>query len=52
MVEPFALQIYRRFLRGESVQRLALALGIPADRIAQRLRAAQLYYERQRRPAA
>jgi hypothetical protein len=52
MVEPFALQIYRRFLQGESVERLALALGISTERIAQRIRAARIYYDRKRRRAA
>ncbi len=45
--EPFALAIYRRFLGGESVRDLAEALAIPEDRIEQRLRAAELYHERQ-----
>ncbi len=40
MFEPFAIQLYRRYLNGESVQQLSLRLGIPAERIEQRLRAA------------
>jgi len=42
--EPFALQIYRRFLEGESVEELATNLGIPVERIETRIRAAQNYY--------
>ena len=38
--EPFAIQIYRRFLNGESIAAIALELGIPADRIEVRIRAA------------
>jgi hypothetical protein len=52
MVEAFAIQIYRRFLNGESVARLAAELEIPAERIEQRIRAAQLHLERQPRRAA
>lgn len=43
--EPFALQIYWRFLQGESIERLASDLGIPADRIETRIRAAAVYRE-------
>ncbi len=52
MMEPFAIQIYRRFLNGEPIARLAVELGIPRDRLEQRIRAARLYMERQRRRAA
>jgi hypothetical protein len=38
--EPFAIQIYRRFLNGETIAAIALELGIPADRIEVRIRAA------------
>jgi hypothetical protein len=40
MRKPFAIEIYERFLNGESVQQLSIGLGIPADRIELRLRAA------------
>ncbi len=46
-IEPFALQLFRRHKNGESVEALALGLGIPEDRIRQRLRVAELLYERQ-----
>lgn len=46
--EPLALILYRRFLDGESVQQLAIGLSIPEDRIGQRIRAASLFYERQK----
>lgn len=52
MVEAFAIQIYRRFLKGESIARLSEEFGIPAERIEQRIRAAQLHLERQPRRAA
>lgn len=43
--EPFAIQIYRRFLGGESIAGLARELGIPHDRIEIRIRAAAIYRE-------
>jgi len=46
-IEPFALQLFRRHRDGESIEALALGLGIPEDRIRQRLRVAALLYERQ-----
>ena len=46
--EPFALALYRRFLDGETVQQLAVWLSIPEDRVAQRIRAAALFHERQK----
>lgn len=48
--EPFALQLYRRFLNGESIAALELDLGIPAERIEMRIRAAALF--RESHPAA
>jgi hypothetical protein len=45
--EPFAIQIYRRFLGGETIAALALDLGIPEDRIETRIRAAALFHESQ-----
>jgi hypothetical protein len=38
--EPFAIQICRRFLRGETVAQLEQDLSIPAERIEMRIRAA------------
>jgi hypothetical protein len=52
MYEPFAIEIYRRFLNGESVQQLAANLGIPADRIEKRICAAAAYLYRRRTRAA
>ena len=46
-LEPFAIQLYRRFLDGETIARLALDLGIPEDRVETRIRAAALFRERQ-----
>jgi hypothetical protein len=52
MFEPFAVQVYRRHLQGESVKQLAARYGIPPDRIERRLRAAADYLARQSRRAA
>lgn len=52
MFEPFAVQIYRRHLNGETVKQLAVRYGIPPDRIELRLRAAAAYVARQGRRAA
>ena len=41
--EPFALQLYRRFLGGETIAVLALDLSIPAERVETRIRAAARY---------
>jgi len=41
-LEPLAVQIYRRYLQGESVQQIADDLGIPAERVRQRVEAAAL----------
>lgn len=43
-VEPLAFQILRRHLEGEPVHKLAAELGIPADRVRQRLAAAALVW--------
>jgi hypothetical protein len=45
MCDPFALEIYRRFLGGESIHALSERLRIPEERIEQRLRAAAVYLE-------
>jgi len=41
--EPFAIQVFRRFLRGETIAALAQELGIPPLRIEARIRAAAVY---------
>ncbi len=46
MSEPFAVQIYRRYLNGESIQQLADRLEIPVDRVETRIRAAAEYLRR------
>lgn len=46
MGEPFAVQIYRRYLSGETAESLSAELQIPVERIEQRLRAAAAYAER------
>jgi len=46
MTHPFAVEVYERFLNGESIRQLADELQIPADRIELRLRAAALYLRR------
>jgi hypothetical protein len=45
MRNPFAVQVYERFLSGESIQQLSAELEIPADRIEKRLRAAAVYLQ-------
>ena len=47
MKHPFAVEVYERFLKGESIRQLADELQIPADRVESRLRAAALYLEHQ-----
>jgi DNA-directed RNA polymerase specialized sigma24 family protein len=44
---PFAVEVFERFLKGESIRELADELQIPADRVEVRLRAAALYLEDQ-----
>ncbi len=51
MPEPFAIQIYRRYASGETIEYIAEELGIPVERVEIRIRAAVLYLERQRRAA-
>ena len=46
MSEPFAIEVYRRYLRGETIQQLASILGIPAARIEIRMRVAAEYLGR------
>ena len=45
MHSPFAVEIYERFLSGESIRQLSINLRIPADRIEKRIRAAAIYLE-------
>jgi DNA-directed RNA polymerase specialized sigma24 family protein len=52
MLTPFALDVYRRYLDGESVAELSRELGIPSDRIETRLRAAEAYVARHERKVA
>lgn len=46
--QPFALELYRRFLSGETVQQLSSELAIPPERIDRRIRAAAAYRARQK----
>jgi hypothetical protein len=48
MQEPFALVLYRRFLNGESAERLSEELDIPLDRIEMRLQAAAIFLKSSR----
>jgi len=52
MVESFAVELYRRFLNGETVRQLAVSLDVPADRVATRIHAAARYVESVRKRAA
>lgn len=47
MNHPFALEVYERFLKGESIRQLADELHIPADRVEQRVRAAAVFLRHQ-----
>jgi DNA-directed RNA polymerase specialized sigma24 family protein len=51
MSEPFAVEIYRRYLAGETVQQLAVTLEIPPERIETRLRAAAEYLKTKKNAA-
>ncbi len=42
-MEAFAFEVWRRFVTGETAQQLATELGIPVNRIEQRVRAAAWY---------
>ncbi len=52
ITQPFALQIYSRYLNGETIQQIAASLQIPVERIEQRIRAAAEYLRRQEKLAA
>ena len=43
MKQPFAVEVFEHFLKGESIREMADELQIPADRLELRLRAAALY---------
>lgn len=43
MSEPFAVHIYRQYLRGKTVPQLVAEYGIPVKRIEQRLKVAAQY---------
>ncbi len=51
-MKPFAILLYERFLRGESIERLAASLHIPVNRVAIRIRAAENHLRRHGRNAA
>ncbi len=44
--EPFAIQLFRRFLAGETISSLSEDLGIPPERIETRIRAAAAFQTR------
>jgi DNA-directed RNA polymerase specialized sigma24 family protein len=47
MLEPFAVMLYRRHLAGESIEELARGMGIPHDRVRQRIHAAAVHSDGQ-----
>jgi len=49
MSHPFAVEVFERFLKGESIRQLSDELEIPPDRVELRLRAAAQYLEHQAR---
>ncbi len=51
-MKPFAIQLWERFIRGETIEQLAAALDIPVERIAARIRAAEAYIRQQGQKAA
>ncbi len=52
MFTPFALEVYRRYLSGETIEELSRDLGIPQERIEDRIRAAEAFVTRQAKVAA
>ena len=52
MMTPFALEVYRRYLNGETMEELSATLEIPLDRIESRIRAAEAYLARRHQIAA
>ncbi len=51
MFTPFAVEVYRRYLSGETVEELSTDLGIPRERIEDRIRAAEAFVARQAKAA-
>ena len=51
-MKPFAVQLYERLTKGESIEQLAVALNIPVERIAARIRAAEDYIRQQSQKVA
>ena len=49
---PFALELYRRHMAGDTVEKLASELKIPLDRVEQRLHAAAAHVARYNRQLA
>jgi hypothetical protein len=41
--KPFAIQLYERFTKGETVEQLAATLNIPVEHVAMRIRAGEHY---------
>jgi DNA-directed RNA polymerase specialized sigma24 family protein len=52
MFEPFAVEVYRRYLNGETVEQLAAHLEIPSERIEMRIQAAARFLRQSHRYAA
>jgi len=52
MFTPFALEVYRRYLNGETIGELSAELGIPPERLEDRIRAAEAYLARRGAAAA
>jgi DNA-directed RNA polymerase specialized sigma24 family protein len=52
MLVPFALEIYRRYLNGETIEKLSAELGISVERIEFRIRAAEACLARREKIAA
>ncbi len=51
-MKPLAIELYERFIRGETIEQLAAALGIPVDRVAARIIAAESWLRQHRQIAA
>jgi hypothetical protein len=51
-MKPFAIQLYERVERGETIEQLAASLRIPVKRIATRVRAAENYIRQEHRKVA
>jgi DNA-directed RNA polymerase specialized sigma24 family protein len=51
MFTPFAVEVYRRYLSGKTIEELSRELGIPRERIEDRIRAAEAYVSRQAKAA-